>query len=101
MLDTGKCVFPAPLVVARQFVYHYSTPPPRFSTAAPLVVARQFVQLSSHLSSPSVYGLGQHLDGLMLDTDWSRYTLWNADQAPVPGVSGREGANYQLSGRQV
>ncbi|KAF2366783.1 Glycoside hydrolase family 31 N-terminal domain [Trinorchestia longiramus] len=60
-----------------------------FSTAgaAPLVFARQFLQVSSYLPSSAVYGLGQHRDGLMLDVDWSRYIMWNADQPPQPGLN--------------
>ncbi|KAA0195144.1 hypothetical protein HAZT_HAZT008012 [Hyalella azteca] len=60
-----------------------------FSTqdAAPLIFARQFVQVSSVLPSSAVYGLGQHRDGLLLDVDWSRYIMWNADQIPEPGLN--------------
>ncbi|MCL4124434.1 UNVERIFIED_CONTAM: hypothetical protein GTU68_019351, partial [Idotea baltica] len=58
----------------------------RFDTrgAAPLIFSDQFLQLSTLLPSSFVYGLGQHLEGLLLDTYWKRRVLWNADAIPQP-----------------
>ncbi|XP_068204436.1 lysosomal alpha-glucosidase-like [Palaemon carinicauda] len=60
---------------------------PLFDTrnAAPLLYADQFLQLSTNLASEYVYGLGEHLEGLLLDTFWKRRVLWNLDQIPEPG----------------
>lgn len=54
--------------------------------AAPLTYAEQMLQLSTLLPSDHIYGLGEHLQSLLLDTYWQRHVLWNLDQAPVPGV---------------
>lgn len=64
-----------------------STDLPLFSTegAAPLTYSDQFLQLSTILPSHFIYGLGEHQDGLLLDTFWTRRVLWNADQVPEPG----------------
>ncbi|KAG0722981.1 Lysosomal alpha-glucosidase [Chionoecetes opilio] len=64
-----------------------STDLPLFSTegAAPLTYADQFLQLSTILPSHFIYGLGEHLDGLLLDTFWKRRVLWNVDQIPESG----------------
>ncbi|KAK7068401.1 hypothetical protein SK128_024681, partial [Halocaridina rubra] len=60
---------------------------PLFDTrnAAPLIYADQFLQISTHLPSEYIYGLGEHLNGLLLDTFWTRHVLWNLDQIPEPG----------------
>ena len=62
--------------------------PNRFDTrnAAPLVYADQFLQVSTRLPSDYIYGLGEHMEGLLLDTFWKRRVLWNLDQIPEPGV---------------
>ncbi|KAK3891879.1 hypothetical protein Pcinc_004239 [Petrolisthes cinctipes] len=53
--------------------------------AAPLTYAEQMLQLSTLLPSDHIYGLGEHLESLLLDTYWQRRVLWNLDQAPEPG----------------
>ncbi|CAL4155464.1 unnamed protein product, partial [Meganyctiphanes norvegica] len=60
---------------------------PIFDTisAAPLQYADQFIELSSRLPSDYIYGLGEHLDGLLLDTYWTKRVMWNLDQIPEPG----------------
>ncbi|XP_042231432.1 lysosomal alpha-glucosidase-like [Homarus americanus] len=52
---------------------------------APLTYAEQFLQLSTSLPSEYIYGFGEHLEGLLLDTYWKRRVLWNVDEAPVVG----------------
>lgn len=53
------------------------------TTVAPLFFADQFLQISTSLPSPFISGLGEHLTPLVLDTAWTRVTLWNRDMAPV------------------
>ncbi|KAM9296667.1 lysosomal alpha-glucosidase-like, partial [Gastrophryne carolinensis] len=53
------------------------------TAVAPLLFADQFLQLSTSLPSHHVYGLGEHLTSLDLGTEWSRFTFWNRDAAPV------------------
>ncbi|NXD84177.1 LYAG glucosidase, partial [Halcyon senegalensis] len=57
------------------------------TTVAPLFFADQFLQISTSLPSPFIAGLGEHLTPLILDTAWTRVTLWNRDMAPVPQVN--------------
>lgn len=55
----------------------------RTDSAAPFIFADQFIQLSYFLPSKFIYGLGEHRDTLLHNTNWTRFTLWNKDQAPV------------------
>ncbi|NXF49761.1 LYAG glucosidase, partial [Oceanites oceanicus] len=57
------------------------------TTVAPLFFADQFLQISTSLPSHFISGLGEHLTPLVLDTAWTRVTLWNRDMAPVPQVN--------------
>ncbi|KAM4843713.1 lysosomal alpha-glucosidase [Thomomys bottae] len=57
------------------------------TTVAPLIFADQFLHLSTSLASHYITGLGERLGPLMLSTDWSRVTLWNRDQPPMPGAN--------------
>ncbi|NXA19815.1 LYAG glucosidase, partial [Ibidorhyncha struthersii] len=57
------------------------------TTVAPLFFADQFLQISTSLPSRFISGLGEHLTPLVLDTTWTRVTLWNRDMAPVPQVN--------------
>lgn len=60
------------------------------TTVAPLFFADQFLQLSTSLPSRYVTGLAEHLGPLMLNTNWTKITLWNRDIAPtVQGQLGR------------
>ncbi|KAK7508003.1 hypothetical protein BaRGS_00000968 [Batillaria attramentaria] len=52
---------------------------------APLVFADQFLQMGTRLSSPNIYGLGEHRGSLRLETNWTRLTLWTRDQPPSKG----------------
>lgn len=53
------------------------------TTVAPLFFADQFLQISTSLPSRFISGLGEHLAPLILDTAWTKVTLWNRDMAPV------------------
>ncbi|NWR82431.1 LYAG glucosidase, partial [Furnarius figulus] len=57
------------------------------TTVAPLFFADQFLQISTSLPSHFIYGLGEHLTPLVLNTSWTRVTLWNRDMAPTPQVN--------------
>ncbi|KAM9177738.1 lysosomal alpha-glucosidase isoform 1-T1 [Mergus octosetaceus] len=57
------------------------------TTVAPLFFADQFLQISTSLPSRFISGLGEHLAPLILDTAWTKVTLWNRDMAPVPQVN--------------
>lgn len=60
------------------------------TTVAPLFFTDQFLQISTSLPSHFISGLGEHLTPLVLDTAWTRVTLWNRDMAPAVR-SGAEG----------
>uniref|UniRef100_A0A8C6ZE20 Lysosomal alpha-glucosidase n=1 Tax=Nothoprocta perdicaria TaxID=30464 RepID=A0A8C6ZE20_NOTPE len=57
------------------------------TSVAPLLFADQFLQISTSLPSRFIAGLGEHLTSLMLDTSWTKITLWNRDMAPTPQVN--------------
>ncbi|NXM66690.1 LYAG glucosidase, partial [Serilophus lunatus] len=57
------------------------------TTVAPLFFADQFLQISTSLPSHFISGLGEHLTPLVLNTTWTRVTLWNRDMAPAPQVN--------------
>ncbi|XP_040291053.1 lysosomal alpha-glucosidase-like [Bufo bufo] len=52
------------------------------TTVAPLLFADQFIQMSTHLSSKYIYGLGEHLTSINLDLNWKTLTYWNRDLIP-------------------
>lgn len=57
------------------------------TTVAPLFFTDQFLQLSTSLPSPYITGLAEHLGPLMLNTNWTKVTLWNRDIPPTPDVN--------------
>lgn len=68
------------------------------TTVAPLFFTDQFLQLSTSLPSPYITGLAEHLGPLMLNTNWTKVTLWNRDIAPTvrecPGGTWMGGAAW-------
>ena len=60
-----------------------------FNTAIPtqgFIYANQFLQISSVLPSNNIYGLGEHVMGLRINTTWTRLSLFSRDIA-TPEVS--------------
>uniref|UniRef100_A0A803YHI9 Glucosidase alpha, acid n=1 Tax=Meleagris gallopavo TaxID=9103 RepID=A0A803YHI9_MELGA len=53
------------------------------TSVAPLFFADQFLQISTSLPSRFISGLGERLTPLILDTAWTKVTLWNRDMAPA------------------
>ncbi|KAK7508001.1 hypothetical protein BaRGS_00000966 [Batillaria attramentaria] len=52
---------------------------------APLVFADQFIQIGTRLSTPNIYGFGEHRHSLRFGSDWSQLVLWTRDQPPSGG----------------
>ena len=70
-----------------EFLLHL---PFRFdSSIAPLIFADQFIKFSTRLSSPLLYGLGEHKQALLMNvtTDWKRLTFWTRDIGPSPNTN--------------
>ncbi len=59
------------------------------SSVAPLIFADQFIKISTRLSSPLLYGLGEHKQPLLLNvtTDWKKLTFWTRDINPLPDTN--------------
>jgi hypothetical protein len=59
------------------------------STTSPLIYADQFIKFSSHLSSPFLYGLGEHRQPLLINitNEWRKLTFWTRDHYPVENVN--------------
>ncbi|UJR17013.1 hypothetical protein I4U23_003911 [Adineta vaga] len=55
------------------------------SSVSPLIYADQFIRFSSSLSSPYLYGLGEHRQQLLINitNEWKKYTFWTRDTPPV------------------
>ncbi|XP_011503322.1 PREDICTED: lysosomal alpha-glucosidase-like [Ceratosolen solmsi marchali] len=51
------------------------------------IFANQFLQISSTLPSHNLYGLGEHRSNLRLNTNWQKFTLFNADQPPTENAN--------------
>ena len=56
------------------------------SSVSTLIFADQFIKLSTRLSSPLVYGLGEHREQLVINvtTGWKRLSFWTRDVQPSP-----------------
>jgi lysosomal alpha-glucosidase len=51
-----------------------------------LIYSDRFIQLNSRLSSPFVYGLGEHYDTFLKWADeYKVYSFWNTDRLTLPG----------------
>jgi hypothetical protein len=64
--------------------------PLRFdSSVSPLIFADQFIKISTRLSSPLLYGLGEHEQPLLMNltTTWKKVTFWNRDYPPTPNTN--------------
>ena len=59
------------------------------SSVSPMIYADQFIKFSTRLSSPFVYGLGEHKQPLLLNitSDWQRLTFWSRDVGPQPDTN--------------
>jgi len=51
------------------------------STVGGMIFEDQFLQISSRLPSSNMYGLGEHVDPLKLNTSWRMDTLFARDVA--------------------
>ena len=47
-----------------------------------MVYADQFLQISTHLGTQLVYGLGEHMTPLLLNATWQQLNMWNRDSVP-------------------
>ncbi len=54
------------------------------SSVSPLIYADQFIKFSSSLSSPFLYGFGEHQQPLLINitNEWRKLTFWTRDFAP-------------------
>lgn len=71
-------------------IYSCFSSTPRFdSSVAPLIYADQFIKFSSRLSSPLVYGLGEHRQSLAINVteEWKKLTFWSRDFPPVQNTN--------------
>ncbi|XP_012560121.2 lysosomal alpha-glucosidase isoform X1 [Hydra vulgaris] len=58
------------------------------SNVGGFIFSDQFIQISSILPSDNIYGLGEHVLGLKLSTDWNLLTLFSRDiPTPEGGVN--------------
>ncbi|CAF1071854.1 unnamed protein product [Rotaria sordida] len=59
------------------------------SSTSPLIYADQFIKFSSYLSSPFLYGLGEHRQPLLINVtnEWRKLTFWTRDEYPVQNVN--------------
>ncbi|CAF4352151.1 unnamed protein product, partial [Adineta steineri] len=59
------------------------------SSIAPLIFADQYMKLSTRLSSPLVYGLGEHRQPLLINVsaEWKRLTFYSRDFPPVENIN--------------
>ena len=55
------------------------------TTVSPLIFADQFIKISTRLSSPFLYGLGEHRQPLLINVteSWKRLTFYTRDFPPM------------------
>ena len=75
-----------PDIIKQTFSFKHSHffHPISFNTAIPtqgFIYANQFLQMSSTLPSSNIYGLGEHVMGLRINTTWTRLSLFSRDIA--------------------
>ncbi|CAF4109264.1 unnamed protein product, partial [Adineta steineri] len=59
------------------------------SSLSPLIFADQFISISTRLSSPLLYGLGEHTQPLLINitNQWKRLTFWTRDIGVRPDTN--------------
>jgi hypothetical protein len=59
------------------------------SSISPLIFADQFIKFSTSLSSPFIYGLGEHRQAFLMNItqQWKKLTLWSRDFPPVENIN--------------
>lgn len=69
-------------------ILHLLIPTYRFDcrNVGGFIFSDQFIQISALLPSKYIYGLGEHRTGLILDSNWKTYTMFNHDSTPKPDV---------------
>ena len=78
--------FANPIVFNRTFVHENSFSSLRFdSSVSPLIFGDQFMKLSTKLSSPLLYGLGEHEQPLLMNVTykWKKLSFWARDVPPA------------------
>ncbi|CAF4343495.1 unnamed protein product [Rotaria socialis] len=59
------------------------------SSVSPLIFADQFIKISTRLSSPLLYGLGEHRQSLLINIteNWQRLTFYTRDFPPLENIN--------------
>ncbi|XP_013407695.1 lysosomal alpha-glucosidase-like [Lingula anatina] len=57
------------------------------NVSAPLIFANQFLQIASELSSPYLYGLGEHQGTFLKNISWAQMAFWARDVPPMNDVN--------------
>ncbi|CAF4281951.1 unnamed protein product, partial [Adineta steineri] len=59
------------------------------SSVAPLIFADQFIKFSTRLSTPLLYGLGEHQQPLLINVtnEWKRLTFYSRDFPPMENIN--------------
>ncbi|CAF1091567.1 unnamed protein product [Adineta steineri] len=59
------------------------------SSVSPLIYADQFIRFSSYLSSPFLYGFGEHRQPFLINVtnEWRKLTFWTRDFPPLEHIN--------------
>ncbi|CAF2048966.1 unnamed protein product [Rotaria magnacalcarata] len=59
------------------------------SSVSPFIFADQFIKISTRLSSPLLYGLGEHRQSLLINItkNWQRLTFYTRDFPPLENIN--------------
>jgi len=59
------------------------------SSVSPLIFADQFIKFSTRLSSPLLYGFGEHQQPLLINVtdEWKRLTFYTRDFPPLQNIN--------------